>query len=105
MTRETGESYNPENDALPEPEGGYTKEYIEEAIGKWESEVSDLEVRRDALKLMIEEGKQPDRKEEFENDIEDFNRQIKVKQSIIEKGRIKIGELALKEEIKSGKYE
>lgn len=96
MPRETGESYSRENDALPEPEGGYTKEYIEEAIGKWESEISDLEVRRDALKIMLEEGKQPDRKEEFKNDIEDFNRQIKVKEAIIEKGRIKIGELEVK---------
>lgn len=97
--------YDPEYDALPEPEGGYTKEYIEEAIGKWESEIVDIEVKINALTLMVEEGKQSKRKEEFENNIKDFNRQIKVKQTLIEKGRIKIGELALKKEIKTGKYE
>lgn len=92
--------YNPENDALPEPEGGYTEEYIEEAIKKWEAEIADLEVKRDAVKLMVEEG-QSEREEEFEN----FERWIKAKQAIIEKGRIKIGELAAKKEIETGKYE
>lgn len=105
MRGEIEGGYNPENDALPEPEGGYTKEYIEEAIKKWETEIVDMEVRRDALKLIIDEGRQDDRKKEFESDIGGFERQIKVKQAIIEIGRIKLGELALKEEIKSGKYE
>lgn len=101
MPRETGESYNSENDALPETEGGYTKEYIEEAIKKWESEIADIEVKRDALKIMIAEGNRPESKK----DLEEFNHQIKAKQAIIEKARIKIGELALKKEIETGKYE
>lgn len=105
MRGEIEGGYNPEYDALPEPEGGYTKEYIEEAIKKWKNEIADMEVRRDALKLMVEERRQPKRKEEFESDIEDFERQIKVKQALIEKGRIKIGELALKKETGTGKYE
>lgn len=103
MRGENEGGYSPENDALPEPEGGYTEEYVEEAIKKWEDEIADMEVTRDALKLMVSEGSQPERKGEFNDKIEDFEGRIKVKKILIERGRIKIGELALKKEIESGK--
>lgn len=95
--------YNPEYDALPEPEGGYTREYIEKAIENGKKEIADFEVKINDL--MVGKGKFPEVEKTLEDEIEKFKRGIILRQTIIEIGKKKIEELFPEEEIKSGKYE
>lgn len=83
----------------------YGKEEMMKEIDRLDEEIAELEVQKEARKIMLDEGTKPDRKDEFEEDIKKLEIQIKGKKNIQDNFRIKVGKLELKKEIESRKYE
>lgn len=83
----------------------YGKEKIMEEIGKLDVEIAELQILADAQKDQLNKIADLEKRSELENIISENKIKIKGKHNIQDRLRIRAGEMALKKEIKTGKYE
>lgn len=87
------------------PKEEYSKEETMKEIDKLDVEIAELQILVDTQKDQLNKIADLEKRSELENIISENKIKIKGKQNIQDRLRIRVGEMALKKEIKTGKYE